>query len=389
MYRISELANKVGLSRTALLYYEKLGLIRGVRLDNGYRVYKERDVQRVLLIQTLQAGGLTLKECKACLEAKIERALLLNRLQALDQEIAQKQHSRTLLTALLGEGDHKAWHENVSQLAPDAHLDWLIKQGFNEKEALRLKWLSKDMNQHQDYMADFMKVFDTLDRWGPGCASETKKALSYVTHNSKNLLEIGSGKGLATTVLANNTDAHITVVDNEQSALTRLSQRFNDDGLAHRLTPVCASMTALPFKEHSFDLIWAEGSAYIMGVTHALKQWRPLLELDGILMLSDMVWLTATPTKEAQTFFKGEYPDMQNIDSRLQQFKQYGYEVIEHFSLSGQAWENYYQPVKQRTAELLPSMPHSNALQDLTKEIAIYEQYLGEFGYQMFIVRKS
>jgi DNA-binding transcriptional MerR regulator len=38
MYRISELAESVGLSRATLLYYEKLGLLKGKRQANGYRV---------------------------------------------------------------------------------------------------------------------------------------------------------------------------------------------------------------------------------------------------------------------------------------------------------------------------------------------------------------
>ena len=49
VYRISELASLVGLSRTALLYYEKLNLISGKRLENGYRAYSERDLQQVRL----------------------------------------------------------------------------------------------------------------------------------------------------------------------------------------------------------------------------------------------------------------------------------------------------------------------------------------------------
>jgi len=53
VYRISELAKLVGLSRTALLYYEKLNLISAKRLENGYRVYSERDAQQVRLIQQL------------------------------------------------------------------------------------------------------------------------------------------------------------------------------------------------------------------------------------------------------------------------------------------------------------------------------------------------
>jgi len=112
VYKISELAAKVGLSRTALLYYEKQKIISGRRLENGYRVYSDKDLQRLRLIQQLLAGGLTLKECKVCLEAKINRQLLQNRLNTLDKEIAQKQQSRHLLAAMLGEGDLKSWHKD-------------------------------------------------------------------------------------------------------------------------------------------------------------------------------------------------------------------------------------------------------------------------------------
>ncbi len=302
MYQISELAAKVGLSRTALIYYEKQNLISGRRLENGYRVYSDKDLQRVRLIKQLLAGGLTLKECKVCLEAKVDKQLLQNRLKALDEEIAQKQQSRTLLAAMLGEGDLKAWHQSLDKLAPDAHLDWLIKQGFSEKEALRLKWLSKDMNEHDLYMADFMKVFETLERWGPGSETETQKALSLVPTAPTSILEVGCGKGLATKVLAEHSEAKITAIDNEQSALNRLAQRFEQQGISQRLETVCASMTELPFSKASFDLIWAEGSAYIMGVEKALTQWKPLLREQGYLMISDMVWRTEDPSCESIEF---------------------------------------------------------------------------------------
>ena len=50
MYRISELAEKVGLSRSTLLYYEKLGLLHGVRQNNGYRLYSDKDAQQLRLL---------------------------------------------------------------------------------------------------------------------------------------------------------------------------------------------------------------------------------------------------------------------------------------------------------------------------------------------------
>ncbi|MGS0726695.1 MerR family transcriptional regulator, partial [Shewanella sp. 0m-11] len=111
MYRISELALKIGLSRSTLLYYEKLGLISATRQANGYRRYSEQDVQRLKLLQQLQAGGLSLKECQACLESRIDRQLLLQRLKVLDDEIAQKQQAKELLSAMLGMGSMREWHQ--------------------------------------------------------------------------------------------------------------------------------------------------------------------------------------------------------------------------------------------------------------------------------------
>ncbi|MGF1775024.1 MerR family transcriptional regulator [Vibrio wakamikoensis] len=387
MYRISELAAEVGLSRTALLYYEKQKLICGKRLANGYRVYSDKDLQRVRLIQQLQAGGLTLRECKACLEAKVDRALLQSRLHTLEQEIEHKQKSRDLLAAMLGEGDLKAWHEGLDKLAPDAHLDWLIKQGFSEKDALRLKWLSKNMNEHEIYMADFMTVFETLERWGPGSEQETRKALNAVPKAPKQLLEVGCGKGLATKVLAENSNANITAIDNEQSALDRLNERFEALGLSKRLITVAASMTDLPFEQKSFDLIWAEGSAYIMGVEKALTQWKPLLADNGYIMLSDMVWKTPTPSEASVEFWNQEYPDIQQVETRLEQMKKAGYLVVDHFPMSREAWMNYYGPLGERVKELEPDMSEKAAWKDIKHEVEICTQFADEFGYHMFIVQ--
>lgn len=44
MLSISELAKSLGLSRSTLLYYEKLGLLKGRRQQNGYRVLSDADM---------------------------------------------------------------------------------------------------------------------------------------------------------------------------------------------------------------------------------------------------------------------------------------------------------------------------------------------------------
>lgn len=356
MYRISELAEKVGLSRSTLLYYEKLGLLHGVRQTNGYRLYSDKDVQHLHL---------------------------------LDEDIAQKQRARELLAALLGQGSLRLWHQQTDKLAPDAHLDWLKRQGFNEQQALHLKWLSKDMNEHDQYMTDFMTVFQRLERWGPSSDADSLKALSTLPTIPTKIIDIGCGKGFSTRLLAQHTKAQIVAVDNEQSALDELDERLTKQGLGDRVTLSCTSMTDLPFTSKSFDCIWSEAATYIMGVEQALTQWRKLLTDSGYMVISDLIWLTDNPSQEAVAFWASEYPDMQTIEKRLGQMRQADFAVIDHFTLSEQAWHDYYQPLKAQVADVKASMPSSNAIIDIEREIAIYERYLGEFGYQMFVLRKG
>ncbi|MGR5147327.1 MerR family transcriptional regulator [Photobacterium alginatilyticum] len=392
MYRISQLAEMLGLSRTTLLYYEKQGLIRGQRLDNGYRSYTDKDLQRLKLLQELQAGGLTLKECQACLDEKVERGILVERLRQLDEEIAQKQKSRQLLAALLGESSLTDWHETLEQQAPEAHLEWLIKQGFDEKQAVRLKWLSKDMNSHEQYMHDFNLVFKALERWGPGSEADTLKAFERLPYNPQEILEIGCGQGVATKVLAveviaQHSQATITAVDNEEFALQTLMNTLKEQGIGERVSTVCANMEKLPFEPESFDLIWSEGSAYIMGVNNALTAWRPLLKKNGVLVLSDLVWNVESPSKEALAFWQKEYPDMTTAAQRIEQAEQAGYEVIYSFALSDEGWLNYYTPLENRVEALKEQLQGSVALEDLKRELSAFHSRSGEFDYQMFILR--
>ena len=244
------------------------------------------------------------------------------------------------------------------------------------------------MNEQDQYIADFMRVFETLERWGPSCDADSLKALSMLPTIPTKIIDVGCGKGFSTRLLAQHTQAQIVAVDNEQSALDELGQRLTEQGLDDRVTLSCASMTELPFASASFDCVWSEASAYIMGVEQALRQWSTLLTHSGYMVISDLVWLTDNPSQEAVAFWAGEYPDMPTIEKRLDQMRHADFEVLDHFTLSEKAWLDYYQPLKARVAEVKASMPNSIAIADLEREIAIYERYFGEFGYQVFVLQK-
>ncbi len=294
-----------------------------------------------------------------------------------------------MLLALLGERPQRELHHSLSQSAPSAYLNWLSTQGYSEKEAFRLKWLSKDMNEHESYMKDFMTVFATLERWGPGSHKDSLKAISLMSPQTMtDILDIGCGAGTSTLLLADNSTAHITAVDNEPIAIEQLNKKIQNAQLHERISPVCASMTELPFQAKSFDAIWAEGCVYIMGMENALKQWKPLLKDNGVLMVSDLVWLTDSPNEETKQYWLADYPDIQSIPKRLALFKKHGYDVIEHFSLGVDAWQNYWQPLQDRVEELQAAMPSSQALLDINKEISIYQRFATkDFTYQYFILK--
>ncbi|MFF0308852.1 MerR family transcriptional regulator [Streptosporangium sp. NPDC004379] len=56
--RIGTLADRTGASRRLLRYYEEQGLLRPLRLANGYREYSESDVATVRRIRVLLSAGL-------------------------------------------------------------------------------------------------------------------------------------------------------------------------------------------------------------------------------------------------------------------------------------------------------------------------------------------
>ncbi|MGW3936221.1 MerR family transcriptional regulator [Streptomyces phaeochromogenes] len=57
--RIGDLAHRTGVNRRLLRYYEEQGLLRPVRLGNGYREYAEADIGVVHHIRAMLAAGLS------------------------------------------------------------------------------------------------------------------------------------------------------------------------------------------------------------------------------------------------------------------------------------------------------------------------------------------
>jgi len=69
MFKVSEFAEKAGITVRTLHHYDRLGLLKpSGRTEAGYRLYADRDFARLQQIVTLKFIGLPLKEIKALLD---------------------------------------------------------------------------------------------------------------------------------------------------------------------------------------------------------------------------------------------------------------------------------------------------------------------------------
>lgn len=66
---ISQAARQSGLSAKTIRYYEQIGLvIPAARADNGYRQYRDSDLEELLFLSRARQVGFDLGECRQLLE---------------------------------------------------------------------------------------------------------------------------------------------------------------------------------------------------------------------------------------------------------------------------------------------------------------------------------
>ena len=169
----------------------------------------------------------------------------------------------------------------------------------------------------------FYELHQGLARQAPGSDATTRllATLAGPLPVVPRTLDVGCGPGRSSLVLAESLGAQITAIDDHQPFLDDLAARAVETGLSGLIRTQLAAMEALPFEDGAFDLIWAEGSAYVMGFDAALASWRRLLAPGGALVLTECEWITLTPSAATRGFWDVAYPAMRstaaNVDAAM------------------------------------------------------------------------
>jgi DNA-binding transcriptional MerR regulator len=163
---IARAARAVGLSRTTLMYYERLGLIRPVRrAGSRYRTFRPDDLRTLFLIARWRALGLPLATVHQLLvNPAATPAALRDHLRALDRSAATLREQRRLTLKMLGDRtaggaapltkaawtalfraigmsdeQMRAWHAQFERRSPVAHAQFLQSLGISRAEIGRIR----------------------------------------------------------------------------------------------------------------------------------------------------------------------------------------------------------------------------------------------------------
>lgn len=431
MYTVGRLAKRHGLSRSTLLYYDRIGLLRPTGHAKGeYRHYAVGDDARLARICEYRQAGISLKEIARMLDDPADTTIagaLEDRLTQLNDEMAALREQQALVAGLLGrtdllaehaamdkatwvsllsaagfsEEDMRRWHVQFERTAPDKHEEFLRRLAIPEGEISAIRAMAaapheilRINRESGRFMELFFKIYEGLDREGPGSFEMTKRAYDMCTGlpGKPEILELGSGSGGATIPLAQISGGIVTATDVYRPFVDRLVERAKAAHVEDRVIAAIMDMGAIQAEPESFDLIWCEGAAYILGVDKALPYWKQFLKPGGCLVFSDAVWLTDDAPEEVRAFWAEGYPVMRTAEDNVKAAESFGYSSLGHFTIDHQCWVHFYDDVERRLDEVESKYgadPDGRAIIDMTrKENRLFHQYPGMYGYEMHVLKK-
>lgn len=243
-----------------------------------------------------------------------------------------------------------------------------------------------------DYFIEFYK---RLDRQGPGDDKYTEMAFRLLEKLPPNprILDVGCGTGSQTLALARLAPCQITAVDVYDCLLNKLKEKASKENLKGAIATLNGSMFGLPFAEQQFDLIWSEGSIYIMGFEKGLREWKRFLKPGAYLVASEITWLRKDIPEEILDFWNAAYPEIGTVAQKLSVVEKCGYQPLAHLTLPQYGWQkNYYDLMEAQKQDYLNMYGHVEEARqvvasEMELEMSLYRKYKDYYSYVFYVMQ--
>ncbi|MHA1533072.1 MAG: class I SAM-dependent methyltransferase [Candidatus Heimdallarchaeota archaeon] len=171
----------------------------------------------------------------------------------------------------------------------------------------------------------------------------TRKAFNLLTEcKNPHILDVGCGSGVPTIELATISNGQVTGIDIDVTSLNLLRRKIKEMGLNNQVSVIKDSIFTMDFPEECFDIIWAEGSIFVIGFEKSLKKWNRFLKPNGFLVIHD---------------------ENKDKNKKLGLITKYGYTLTAQFDLSDNLWWlEYYSPLEHLIQKFRHKYPNDSDL---------------------------
>ncbi len=163
MLTIGQVAKKYSISRSTLIYYDSIGILKpNTRTDSNYRLYSKEDLLRMDQIALYRNAGLSMNAISEIINQDngVLHSALELRLQSINSEIQDLRNQQKVILNILKNKKHNAntrvitrgtwvsllesagldndgmkkWHIAFESTSPEAHQDFLESIGIEKNE---------------------------------------------------------------------------------------------------------------------------------------------------------------------------------------------------------------------------------------------------------------
>jgi ubiquinone/menaquinone biosynthesis C-methylase UbiE len=162
-------------------------------------------------------------------------------------------------------------------------------------------------------------------------------------------------------------------IDIDQPALDKLTKKIREAGFSNRVQAVNCSILDMVFPDESFDIIWSEGSIFVIGFERGIQEWKRFLKPNGFMVIHDE---------------KG------NVEEKLEQISKCGYKLLGYFILSEDTWwTEYFAPLERLIAKSQASYTDDpQALEELNqarREVEMFKNNPERNSSAYFVMQKN